>query len=324
MSVRFGIVGTNFISDQLLDAVRKVPEAEVCAVYSRRQETGEVFALKHNIPNIYTDYESFLESDIDAVYIATPIYIHCEQALAAMRHGKHVLCEKIMAVNVREVQEMIDSARAHDVVLLEAMRPDFDPAIELLEKNLEKIGTLRRVTLEYCQYSRRYDRFKEGEILNAFNPDLSNAAIMDIGVYPIHVGMRLFGRPKVIKALCTKLSNGFEGDGMVMMQYDGLLVEAVYSKITQSVNQSVFLGEKGAILLDSVGKPSKMEIHYQNGEKEVIPYTAPANNMIYEVQKFVELAAQHQINHPYLQYTLDTAAVVDEARAQNGIVFRAD
>ena len=89
---------------------------------------------------------------------------------------------------------------------------------------------------------------------------------MDIGVYPIHVGMRLFGRPKVIKALCTKLSNGFEGDGMVMMQYDGLLVEAVYSKITQSVNQSVFLGEKGAILLDSVGKPSKMEIHYRNGD----------------------------------------------------------
>ena len=99
MSIKLGIVGTNFISDRLWHAVQYVPEVEVCAVYSRRQETGDAFAKKYGIEQVYTDYELFLNSDLDAVYIATPTYAHCPQTLQALEQGKHVLCEKIMAVN---------------------------------------------------------------------------------------------------------------------------------------------------------------------------------------------------------------------------------
>ena len=99
------------------------------------------------------------------------------------------------------------------------------------------------MTLEYCQYSSRYDKFRQGEILNAFRPELANGAIMDIGVYPIYMLVQLFGMPKDIKSFSTKLENGFEGDGIVLMQYEEMVAEAVYSKITESVNPSVFLGE---------------------------------------------------------------------------------
>ena len=100
------IVGTNFISDRLWHAVQYVPEVEVCAVYSRHQETGDAFAAKYGITQVYTDYELFLESDLDAVYIATPTYAHCPQTLKALEHGKHVLCEKIMAVNANEAEQI--------------------------------------------------------------------------------------------------------------------------------------------------------------------------------------------------------------------------
>lgn len=322
--MKLGIVGTNFISDWLAEAAVNVPEVMVHAVYSRKRETGEAFAKKHKIHTVYTDYEEFLNSDIDAVYIATPTYAHCPQTLKALEHKKHVLCEKILAVNEREAAQMFACAKRNDVVLLEAMRPDFDPAFSVLQEHLPKIGRLRRVTMEYCQFSSRYDKFRNGEIMNAFNPELSNAAIMDIGVYCIHTLVRLWGMPKEIKACSVKLENGFEGSGAVLMQYENLTAVAVYSKITDSVNPSIIQGEEGSILIDSVAKPHKMELVYRDGKREILPYTPLENNMEYELSEFAKLVETGQSEHPYIQYSIDTARVTDEARRQNGIVFQAD
>ena len=250
MALKIGMIGTNFISDDFCEAAARVPGAELYAVYSRKQETGDAFAAKHGIPRVYTDYDAFLDSGLDAVYVASPNFAHCSQTLKALNHKKHVLCEKVMAVNEQEVRSMIDCARENKVVLLEAMRPDFDPAYDLIEKNLPRIGKLRRASFEFCQYSSRYDSFREGVIQNAFNPELGNAALMDIGVYCIHSLVRLFGAPKNIKALSTKLSNGFDGSGIVLMEYEDMTAEAVYSKIAVSVNPSVLQGEDGSIMSD--------------------------------------------------------------------------
>lgn len=332
MSIKFGIIGTNYISDNLCRAAMQVPGVELYAVYSRKQETGNAFAEKYGISHVFTKYEEFLASEIDAVYVASPNMTHCRQTLDALRHKKHVLCEKVMAVNEREVQSMIDCARKNGVILLEAMRPDFDPALALVEEHLPEIGKLRRVTYEYCQYSGRYDAFRQGEILNAFNPELSNAAIMDIGVYCIHSIVRLLGMPKGIKAYATKLHNGFEGSGIVLMEYEDLLAEAVYSKISVSVNPSVIQGEDGSILIDYIGSPKHMEVQKRQGYRDAldgggtieIPYSPAENNMIYEVEEFLRLIEKKEVDHKYLQYSLDTIRVIDEARRQNGIVFSAD
>lgn len=239
MALKIGMIGTNFISDDFCAAAAQVPGAELSAVYSRKQETGDAFAARHGIPQVYTDYDEFLDSGLDAVYVASPNFAHCAQTLKALNHKKHVLCEKVMAVNEQEVRSMIDCARQNNVVLLEAMRPDFDPAYDLIEQNLPRIGKLRRTTFEFCQYSSRYDSFREGIIQNAFNPELGNAAVMDIGVYCIHSLVRLFGAPKNVKAFSTKLSNGFDGSGIVLMEYEDMTAEAVYSKIAVSVTPSV-------------------------------------------------------------------------------------
>lgn len=332
MGIKLGIIGTNYISDNLCKAAMQVPQVELFAVYSRKQETGDAFAEKYGISHVFTEYEEFLLSEIDAVYVASPNTCHCQQTLEALRHKKHVLCEKVIATNEREVQSMIDCARENGVILLEAMRPDFDPALALVEEHLPEIGKLRRVTYEYCQYSGRYDTFREGEILNAFNPELSNAAIMDIGVYCIHSLVRLLGMPKEVKAYSTKLHNGFEGSGIVLMEYEDLLAEAVYSKISVSVNRSVIQGEDGSILIDYIGSPKRMEVQKRKGCRDTldggeiveIPYTPVENNMVFEVEEFLRLIQENEVEHKYLQYSLDTIRVIDEARRQNGIVFPAD
>lgn len=332
MKLRTGIVGTNRISSNFRAAAEQVPGMEVCAVYSRKQETGEAFANAHQIPQVFTSYKEFLESDIDAVYVASPNYIHCAQALEAMEKKKHVLCEKVMAVSEKEAAEMAACAKRNQVILLEAMRPDFDPAWKLVEEHLPKIGTIRRATFEYCQYSGRYDKFRNGEIENAFNPELCNAAVMDIGVYCIHSLVRLFGMPREVKSCSTKLVNGFEGSGIVLMQYEDFLAEAVYSKISVSVNPSVIQGEDGSILLDHIGKTKHMELRLRRGSRDtldggeihVLPYEPVDNNMIYEIEEFQRLIREREVEHKYLKYSLDTLRVIDEVRRQNSIVFPVD
>ena len=329
MALKIGMIGTNFISDDFCEAAAQVPGAELFAVYSRKQETGDAFAAKHNIPRVYTDYDEFLDSGLDAVYVASPNFAHCSQTLKALDHKKHVLCEKVMAVNEQEVRSMIDCARQNNVVLLEAMRPDFDPAYDLIEQNLPRIGKLRRASFEFCQYSSRYDSFREGIIQNAFNPELGNAAVMDIGVYCIHSLVRLFGAPKNVKAFSTKLSNGFDGSGIVLMEYEDMTAEAVYSKIAVSVTPSVLQGEDGSIMIDYISKPESVSLRLREsardtlagGAIEKLPYTPVKNNMIFEIQEFLKLVEKKEADHKYLKHSLDTIRVLDEVRRQTGIRF---
>ena len=327
MEIKIGIIGTNFISDDFCNAAVKVPGAVLRAVYSRKVETGAAFAERHSIPEVFTDYKKFLSSDIDAVYVASPNFIHCSQTIMALEHKKHVLCEKVMAVNEAEVRSMIDCARRNQVVLLEAMRPDFDPAFDIVEQNLNRIGRLRRATFEFCQYSSRYDKFREGIVMNAFDPTLGNAAVMDIGVYCIHSLVRLFGMPQEIQAFSTKLSNDFDGSGIVLMKYETMIAEAVYSKISVSVNPSVIQGEDGSILIDYISKPEKICLQLREGARdtlegagrEILPFIPADNNMIYEIQEFIKLISENNIDHKYLQYSLDTIRVIDEIRRQTCI-----
>ena len=111
MTLKIGMIGTNFISDDFCEAASQVPGAELYAVCSRKQETGKAFADKHGIPRVYTDYDEFLDSGLDAVYVASPNFAHCSQTLRALDHKKHVLCEKVMAVSEQEARSMIDCAR---------------------------------------------------------------------------------------------------------------------------------------------------------------------------------------------------------------------
>lgn len=332
--LRIGIVGTNFVSDWLADAAAVTDCTEITAVYSRRQETADAFAQKHGIPHAFCDFEAFLSSDVmDAVYIASPNFMHCEQTIAALEHKKHVLCEKVIAADIKQLSAMIAAAKKNGCVLLEAMRPSHDPCIALLREQLPKLGKLRRVVLDYCQYSSRYDRFKNGEVLHAFDPAYANAAVMDIGVYIIHIAAKLFGRPKRIMSMSVFLSNGFEGSGHVLLDYGEMKAELSYSKITESVTPNLFMGENGTLTLGKITMPHDMRILYHKGspnlgtagtDEEIIPYTPVDNNMVFELAEFARLCREGMVCHPYLEDSVIEMEIIDEIRRQNGIVFPSD
>ena len=251
--IRFGVVGTNNITDWVIAGGRQDERFELTAVCSRTQERAEEFAVKHGIPHIFTSLEEMASSPlIDAVYIATPNYVHAEQSILCMNHGKHVLCEKPFASNAKEVRLMIEAAKKNKVTLMEAMISTLNPNFAIAKERMKDLGTIRRYFASYCQYSSRYDKFKEGIILNAFKPELSNGAVMDIGIYTIYPMVALFGKPQQIEAQGIVLHTGADGQGAVNFQYEGMNATVLYSKIANSALPTEIEGEAGNLLLDKI------------------------------------------------------------------------
>lgn len=334
--IRFGVIGTNFISDWVISGARQDERFELTAVYSRKQETADAFAGKHSIPHTFTDLNEMAASSlIDAVYIASPNFLHAQQSILFMNHGKHVLCEKPLASNAREVREMIAAAKKNKVTLMEAMKPTLTPNFMSLRDNLRRIGKVRRYFSCYCQYSSRYDKFKEGIVLNAFNPEMSNGAMMDIGIYTLYPLIVLFGRPEKVDASGIVLSSGVDGQGAVNLQYDGMNATILYSKIANSSLPTEIQGEDGNIMLDRVnliGSVTYLARRQAASGKglppvpEDISYPTEKEEYYYEVAEFINLIVndrrESEINS--LENSLITIEVIDEIRRQLGVVYPAD
>ena len=323
MAIRFGMIGTNFISDSFIDALSKTDNTVSC-VFSRTAEKGYAFAEKHGIGKVYCDFDEFLSSDFDAVYVATPNSVHKSQSIAALTAGKHVLCEKPAASNAAEFAEMVEASKKSGRILLEAMRPVFDPATDIIKENLHKLGTIRRAVIDFSQYSSRYDRFKNGERMNTFDTSLSNAAVMDIGVYCIAVCEYLFGQPTKIMSDSVFLDGGFEGAGTAVFKYDGFDAEIRYSKISDTYLPNYIEGENGTLIFTKTSLPHDISIHYRDGSTETIDAPVVKNNMIYEINEFVMLIEAGRTEHKYNEYTMAVMRTIDTVRRQNGIVFPAD
>ncbi|MFY7868657.1 MAG: Gfo/Idh/MocA family protein, partial [Exiguobacterium sp.] len=141
--IRFGIIGTNFITDWFIETINQLDDVEVTALYSRTESRVNEYAASHSILHTFTSLEEMAQSDvIDAIYIASPNSLHAEQSILFMQHGKHVLCEKPLASNVQEVTRMIEVAKENEVVLLEALRNLFMPNLERVQQAMEQIAPI--------------------------------------------------------------------------------------------------------------------------------------------------------------------------------------
>ncbi len=334
--IRFGVIGTNFITDWVIAGAKQDERFELVAVCSRTQERANEFAAKYDIPYTFTSLEEMAASPlIDAVYIATPNYLHASQSILCMKHGKHVLCEKPMASNAYEVKQMIAASRQYGVTLMEAMKPTLTPNFRVLREALPKAGVIRRYFASYCQYSSRYDKLKEGIVLNAFKPELSNGAMMDIGVYTVYPMVVLFGRPNKISASGVVLSTGTDGQGAVNFEYEGMNATVLYSKIANSSLPTEIEGEDGNFMLDKINQINRVTWQARpvasSGKGPLTPVedisaVTDKDEYYYEVAEFINLVQAGKLESEVNSHenSLITIEIIDEVRRQLGVSFLAD
>ncbi|KOP64659.1 oxidoreductase [Bacillus sp. FJAT-18019] len=327
MNIRFAIIGTNWITERFLQAALETEEFILAAVYSRTEDKGKAFAAKYADPKVYTDLAMMLKDDeIDAVYIASPNSYHVDQAILCMNHGKHVLCEKPMASNAVEVSAMIEAAKNNNVLLMEALKSTLMPNFRTVRDNLYKLGPIRRYFASYCQYSSRYDAYKQGTVLNAFNPEYSNGSLMDLGIYCLYPMVTLFGKPDAVKASGYMLSSGVDGEGSLLLSYPEMDAVIMHSKISDSYAPAEIQGENGTMIIDKINQPYDVKIHYRDGTIENVTQLQTHESMYYEAREFIDLIQCGERESAINTHanSLITAEIMQEARRQVGLRFPAD
>ncbi|WP_404970615.1 Gfo/Idh/MocA family protein [Vibrio campbellii] len=322
---KLAVIGTNWISQQFVEAAIQTKEFYLHAVYSRDVEKAREFGSPYNAEAYYDNLDDLgADESVDAVYIASPNSFHAPQAVQMLKAGKHVICEKPMAPNYSLAQAMFKTAEENNVVLFEAFMSPYTPNFQVLKDSLPTIAPLRHATISYCQYSSRYQKYLNGENPNTFNPEFSNGSIMDIGYYCVGSAVELFGEPNSVQASAHILSSGVDGCGSVTLAYDGFNVNLLHSKVSDSLIPSEFQGEQGSLLVDMIATGRGVERILRGEGKKVLTLPQEENHMFYEAQAFAKQLKLGSIDPQMKQRSLTVAKVLTEVRRQTGVVFPAD
>lgn len=323
--IRLAVIGTDWITDKFIKAAVASGAYCLTAVYSRNNKHAEAFARRYHMPLFFDSLTAMVQSkDIDAIYIASPNALHYAQAQLCLAHKKHVICEKPLCSNWEETEQLIQFAKQNHCVLLEAMKTYWQPNYYQIKMLLPRLGKLRKVFFQYCQFSSRYSAYLVGENPNTFNPEFSNGSVMDIGVYCIAAAAALWGMPINVKATATLLPSGVDAHGSILLSYGDFDVTICHSKVSDSYLASEIQGEAAALKIDHLSSCNRLIYCSSKGNEQDVSLLQHANSLFYEAQMFAKLIRTHQISHPGLQYTLNTARILTEVRRQTGVVFPAD
>ncbi|MGB9620027.1 MAG: Gfo/Idh/MocA family protein, partial [Armatimonadota bacterium] len=178
--LQWGIISTGRISGVFAKNLVPSETGELLAVASRTQAAADKFGDEYNVPRRYGSYQDLLDDpDVEAVYISTPHPMHAEWAVKAAEAGKHILCEKPLALNYSEAMAIIEAARRNDVFLMEAFMYRCHPQTARIVE-LVRGGAIGEVRLIQATFSFHAARDPEGRLLN---PELAGGGIMDVGCY---------------------------------------------------------------------------------------------------------------------------------------------
>ncbi|UPR36732.1 Gfo/Idh/MocA family oxidoreductase [Vibrio cyclitrophicus] len=324
--IKFAVIGTNWITQKFVQAAHESQSMQLAAVYSRNLDSAAQFAQEFDVETTYDSLDALAnDNTVEAVYIASPNSLHCEQSILMMEHGKHVICEKPVASNIDEATRMFEVADQNGVVLFEAYKSQFLPNFKQVQLGLEKIGKVHKAHINYCQYSSRYQKYLNGENPNTFNPAFSNGSLVDIGFYCVAATVALFGKPENVQASAKLLDSGVDAHGCAIFQYPEFDATLAHSKVSDSYAPSEIQGELGAIIIDHIAECTDVQIRFRDGTVENLTQAQSENSMSYEAQAFAScIAGDNTTQAQTQQRALTVAKLITEMRQQVGVVYPAD
>lgn len=263
--VRWGIIGTGWISHQFVTDLVHASNGEAYAVGSRSQESADEFARKHNVPHAYATYEELVsDPNVDAVYIGTPHPFHKENALLALRAGKAVLCEKPFTVNSGELEEVVSYAREHKLFLMEAMWSRYIPAIVKVREWIAE-GRIGEVRLVKADLGFRAEWNPEGRLLN---PKLGGGALLDVGIYPVSFASMVFGpHPESVFSTVHMGETGVDEHFSMLLSYGNGKTASLNGGVRLNMLEEAHVfGTEGHIIVEGTLVNPKSAALYIGGE----------------------------------------------------------
>lgn len=310
--IKWAVLGTGVIANEMAVALKKIGR-NIYAVGNRTYSKAVDFAKKYGIEKVYDDYnDMFTDSDVDVIYITTPHNTHIEFMKKAIRNDKHILVEKSITLNSRELNEAMELAALHNVVIGEAMTIYHMPVYKKLKKILDsgRLGKVNLITMNFGSY-------KEYNMNNRFfNRNLAGGAMLDIGVYALSF-IRYFMTEKPDKLLSQlkKAPTGVdEQAGLLLMNNDGQMATVMLSLHSKQPKRGMVSCEKGYIEIMEYPRAFEAVVTYtESGEKEWVKEGDTRDALIYELLD-MEKAINGDKKCMLLDYTKDVMDMMTEFR----------
>ncbi len=263
-----GILGSGFIVPVFIQNAQNVEGYHIRGLWARNLEKAKAFEDRADY--VTDDLDKLLsDEEIDVIYVALPNGLHYQYAKKALEAGKNALCEKPFTVTSAQAQELFDLASSKGLIIYEAIMTIHSPNFLAAKENLSKLGDIKLVDCNFSQYSRRYERFKNGITLPAFDKDLAGGALLDLGVYNVHLICGLFGEPQNV-CYFANVENGVDTSGVLVLDYGSFKAVSIQGKDCSADSHVFIEGDKGLIKSNSTAsRIAHMEVTTRSGESLV-------------------------------------------------------
>ncbi len=294
--IKWGVIGAGGFADRRsIPALKEAHNSEIVALMVRTEEKAKALAEKHGVPKFYTRVEDLLkDKEVEAVYIATPVYLHKEHVIEAANAGKHILCEKPMALNVKEGEEMIRECQKLGVKLMVAYMKRFHSYHQKIKQMIEnrELGKVILTRIQtHLQYPPQPGAWRQDPSKGGGGP------LMDVGSHCIDLAIYFLGEVEEVTALVGNLSFDYpvEDTSTVILKFkEGAhaLIDASFSIPYYEGRVEVYGTERTVLCRKTMGPFTEPEMKLIDEEGERIVEVPPNNPYKEEFEHFADCILQ--------------------------------
>ncbi|WP_426107042.1 Gfo/Idh/MocA family protein [Massilia sp. TSP1-1-2] len=323
--IRWGILGTGGIARAFATALQDTPHAVLAAVGSRSIDSARAFGMEFGAPQSFGSYEALCAApDIDIIYIGTPHPLHARNALMALEGGKAVLCEKPFTMNLREARQVVASARARKLFLMEAMWTRFMPALAEVKRIIDSglLGVISQVHADFgfagtCDPEHRINK-----------RELGGGALLDLGIYPLSISHALLGPVVSVQAQAVLSDGGIDlTTGWSMKHASGAMSICSCSLRARTPCELTVSGTLGSVRMDAMFHlAERITLTLGDGIKRVIETPYLGNGYVHEAIEAGRCLRAGLTESPHMLHddTLALMGLMDTIRTQIGVHYPAD
>lgn len=319
-NIRWGIIGLGKIANKFATDLATVENAELFAVASRSKQNADEFATKYSAKKAYNSYLDLAkDTQVDAIYIATPHSFHKEHTILCLQNKKAVLCEKPFAMNLQEVTEMITVAEENNILLMEALwtyfLPHFQYVLNIVKS--EKFGKLKELEADFGFYN------KYNTNSRVFKKEVGGGSLLDIGIYPIFSALAALGEPDTIDADATFFENGADSECNITFNYKDAKAILKSSLLEQTPTHAIFTFDNAVVKINSrFHEPSTITI-LKNCKEETIDFNTKSIGYNFEIEHFNSLLRNNKKESDFMtfQFSKNLIKTIDSVRDVIGLEY---
>ncbi len=319
--INWGIIGAGKIASKFATDLNAVSHTKLYGIASRDLKKAQHFASEFDANKAFGAYEDLaLDSNIDAIYIATPHSFHKTHTLLCLNHKKPVLCEKPFAMNLEDVNEMIRVSKENDTLLMEALWTAFLPHFQYVENVLNKKHFGKLILLEadfgfFTPYN---------ETSRVFDKSVGGGSLLDIGIYPIFAALSTLGAPNSVEANAKFFSSGADSECNMVFQYDSAKAILKSTLLEETKTEAIFHCERGTIKINGrFHEPTSVKLIDKNGNSELKTFDYKTIGYSYEIEHFNQLIRDNKTESNIMTFerSQQLISALDTIRALIGLKY---